>query len=88
MCWTSRDPRIDCGSTSPTRPPSGAATLDGEGEELGGDIGVGSAAPSAGPAAEVARGELRQVRRVAEHDVEQLATPIAGQRVAYRDVAP
>ena len=78
MCRTSREPRIDCGSTRPTRPPSGAATLDGEGEELGGDIGVRARRPGRWPGRATSRPrQLRQVRRIAEHDVEQLVAPVS-----------
>ena len=66
------------------------ARRDGEGQELGGGVGVRPAAVAAGTAAGRRRGQLRQVRRVAEHDVELLGRPAprAGRRRALHDRRP
>ncbi len=66
----SRVTRTDCGRTRATRPPSGRASVHGPQEELGRDVRVGPAAQARASAPARGAGQLAEVRRVADHDVE------------------
>ena len=59
---------------------------DNEVEELGGDVGVGSAAAAAGATSSGRRGELIQVWRIGQHDVVRAVTPVPGESVADHDI--
>ena len=66
------------------RPPSGRARRHGEGEELDGGVGVRSAAVAAGAATRRRRRQLRQVRRVADDDVDAVRGPQSCSRASAR----
>ena len=65
---------------APTRPPSGRTSCQRAGEELGRDVGVGPTAEGGPAAATGGPGQLAEVGRVADHDVEPASRVERGRR--------